>query len=100
MKKVLYLPNTNLKVKVGTGFNWVVFLLTPFFSPLWYVAKGMISRGFFYFLMALLFSWTLVVPFFIWFHIGFNANKHYYTFLLEKGYREIENDIKDEKQPM
>lgn len=96
MKKVLYLPNTNLKAEIGEGFNVAAFL----FGVLWYFAKGMISKGIFYFLVILLFSWTIIVPLIIWFHMGFNGNKDYYRFLLEKGYREMKNDIKDEKQPM
>jgi len=85
MKVILTHPVSGLKKEVKTdGFSWGAFLL----GPLWYWLNGMWAKGFLYFIIGLLISWTYIGLPIMWVVMGFKFNEEHYVFLLERGHKE------------
>ena len=83
MKIIMEIKGTPFKkmVKID-GWSWGAFLL----GVLWYWGHGMWGKGFWYLLIALLFSWTVIVPIALWFVMGSKFNSERYKHLSENGY--------------
>jgi len=85
MKVTLVSPLNGLVTEqVDTdGFNGNAVVL----GCLWYWYKGMWGEGLLYFVIALVFSFTVVVPIIVWIVMGARFNREYYQHLLKKGYK-------------
>ena len=81
------ISHTGQTRKVRTGFSWEAFLL----GVLYYAYKGMWGKAVLYTAVALIFSWTLIVPLILWFWFGFEFNEEYKEFLLSEGFSVYEH---------
>lgn len=65
------------------GWSWGAFLL----GWLWYAGHGVWGKAVLYFVLDLLFFWTIIVPVVLWFVTGAKFNSDYYVSLQERGYK-------------
>jgi len=78
---------TGITKEVKNGYSWPCL----FFGMIWFFYKGMIGKGFLwgavaFFISLLTFGFGGLI---VWLVLGFEGNKMYKEFLLEKGYKKI-----------